>query len=61
MTVGKEQVSIFDMSKAQSMDTGVSRADIHRAEQAAAKTEDKKIAEDGEEKPEQELPAESEE
>ena len=30
MTVGKEQVSIFDMSKAQSMGTGTSRADEHR-------------------------------
>ena len=44
MTVAKEQVSIFDMSKPQS--TGASRADIHRAEKE--KTDEVKA---GEEKP----------
>ena len=44
MTVAKEQVSIFDMSKPQS--TGTSRADIHRAEKE--KTDEVKT---GEEKP----------
>ena len=33
MTVGKERVSVFDMSKAESMGTSTSRADEHREEQ----------------------------
>ena len=37
MTVGKEQVAICDMSKAQAMETGTDRADVHREEKAATK------------------------
>ena len=36
MTVGKEMVSICDMSKAQTLESGESRADIHREEQKQA-------------------------
>jgi len=64
MTVGKEQVSVFDMSKARSMGTDVTRADAHRAEQATAKTEDGKTADEGEEPSEavseQDTPVENE-
>ena len=47
MTVGKEQVSIFDMSKAQSMGTGTSRADEHRTEKENADTGAEQKSEEG--------------
>jgi len=52
------------MSKARSMGTDVTRADAHRAEQATAKTEDGKTADEGEEPSEavseQDTPVENE-
>ena len=46
MTVGKDQISVFDMSKAQSMGTGTERADVRRTEQAETEqTEEKEPAE----------------
>ena len=48
MTVGKEMVSICDMSKAQTLESGESRADIHREEQKKSeKTTVEKVETDG--------------
>ena len=63
MTVGKDQISVFDMSKAQSRGTGMERADVRRAEQEAEEqTEEKEPvdAEVPEENAEQDETAENE-
>ena len=71
MTVGKEQISVFDMTKAESLGDGTDRADARRTELAAAEEkEEKEPAAEGKEpveekmeqnKPVEDKPAENEE
>ena len=42
MTVGKEQISVFDMTKAESLGDGTDRADARRTELAAAEEKEEK-------------------
>ena len=63
MTVGKEQISVFDMNKAESLGDGTDRADARRTEKAAAEQKEEKepAAEEKEpveEKTEQDKPVE---
>ncbi len=51
MTVGKEMVSIFDMTKPHNMTSAESRTEAHKKEQAAEKDEQKPVEDEGSKEP----------